>query len=51
MLTAIPNGEALGAHAQINLSLSHRFDTVATGPYEVRLDVINLFDRVYQIRN
>jgi outer membrane receptor for ferrienterochelin and colicins len=50
-LTAIPNGEALPAYTQVNLSLSHRFDGIATGPYEVRLDVINLFDRVYQIRN
>jgi outer membrane receptor for ferrienterochelin and colicins len=51
VLTAIPNGEELPAYAQVNLSLSHRFDNVATGPYEVRLDVINLFDRIYQIRN
>ena len=51
VLTAIPNGEELPAYTQVNLSLSHRFDNVATGPYEVRLDVINLFDRVYQIRN
>jgi outer membrane receptor for ferrienterochelin and colicins len=51
VLTAIPNGEELPAYAQVNLSLSHRFGNVATGPYEVRLDVINLFDRVYQIRN
>jgi hypothetical protein len=35
----------------VNRSLSGRFDTVATGRYEVRLDVINLFDSVYQIRN
>jgi outer membrane receptor for ferrienterochelin and colicins len=51
VLTAIPNGEELPGYVQVNLSLSHRFDTVPTGPYEVRLDVINLFDEVYQIRN
>ena len=51
VLAAIPNGEALPAYTQVNLSLSHRFDNLVTGPYEVRLDVINLFDRVYQIRN
>ncbi len=51
VLAAIPNGEELPGYTQVNLSLSHRFDNVATGPYEVRLDVINLFDSVYQIRN
>jgi len=51
VLTAIPNGEELPGYAQVNLSFSHRFDNVAIGPYEVRLDVINLFDKVYQIRN
>ena len=51
VLTAIPNGEELPAYAQVNLSLSHRFDTAPTGPYEVRFDVINLFDSIYQIRN
>jgi outer membrane receptor for ferrienterochelin and colicins len=51
LLTDFPNGQELPAYTQVNLSLSHRFDSVATGPYEVRLDVINLFDEVYQIRN
>ncbi len=36
---------------QVNLTLSHRFDNRVTSPYEVRLDVINLFDRVYEIRD
>jgi outer membrane receptor protein involved in Fe transport len=36
---------------QVNLSLSHHFDSLPTGPYDVRLDVINLFDEVYQIRD
>ena len=43
VLTAIPNGEELPAYAQVNLSLSHRFERVATGPCEVCFDVINLF--------
>jgi outer membrane receptor for ferrienterochelin and colicins len=51
VLTAIPNGLELPAYTQVNLSLSHRFEKVATGPYEVRFDLINLFDTVYQIRN
>jgi outer membrane receptor for ferrienterochelin and colicins len=50
-LTEIPNGAHVPGYVQVNLSLSHRFDNVATGPYEVRLDAINLFDRVYEIRD
>ncbi len=50
-LTAIPNGAHTPGYVQVNLSLSHRFDNVVTGPYEVRFDVINLFDQVYEIRD
>ena len=50
-LTAIPNGAELKPYAQINLSISHRFDGAPIGPLEVRLDLINAFDSVYQIRN
>jgi outer membrane receptor protein involved in Fe transport len=35
----------------VNLSISHKFETAPAGPYEVRLDVINLFDKVYEIRD
>ena len=48
---AVPNGRELPGYAQVNLSLSHRFGNVPTGPLEVRLDVINLFDAVYEIRD
>ena len=51
VLTSIPNGEHTPGYVQVNLSLSHHFDTLPTGPYDVRLDVINLFDEVYQIRD
>jgi outer membrane receptor protein involved in Fe transport len=51
VLDAIPNGSHTPGYVQVNLSLSHRFDSVPTGPYEVRLDVINLFDEVYEIRD
>jgi outer membrane receptor protein involved in Fe transport len=50
-LTAIPNGEELAPYTQVNLSLSHNFKDAPGGPYDVRLDVINLLDNVYQIRN
>jgi outer membrane receptor protein involved in Fe transport len=51
VLTEIPNGAHMRGYVQVNLALSHRFATAPGGPYEVRLDVINLFDRVYQIRD
>jgi outer membrane receptor protein involved in Fe transport len=46
-----PERRGTSGYTQVNLALSRRFDNVVTGPYAVRLDVINLFDRVYQIRN
>jgi outer membrane receptor protein involved in Fe transport len=50
VLTAIPNGEELPSYIQVNLAVSHKFK-MAGGPLELRLDVINLFDAIYQIRN
>jgi outer membrane receptor protein involved in Fe transport len=46
-----PNGAHLPGYVQVNLSLSHRFEARALGPLEVRLDVTNVFDRLYEIRN
>jgi outer membrane receptor protein involved in Fe transport len=43
---AVPNGARLPAYAQINASISHDF-----GGFSARLDVINLLDRAYQIRD
>ncbi|HLI67740.1 MAG TPA: TonB-dependent receptor [Caulobacteraceae bacterium] len=51
VLTAIPNGGHTAPYLQVNLALSHRFETAPGGPYEVRLDVVNLFDKVYEIRD
>ncbi len=47
----IPNGDHLPGYIQVNLALSHRFENAPMGPLEVRLDVINLFDHVYEIRD
>ena len=47
----IPNGDHLPGYVQVNLALSHKFDKAPLGPLEVRLDVINLFDHVYEIRD
>ncbi len=47
----VPNGRALSPYTQVNLSLSHKFTAVPTGPLEVRFDVINVFDKLYEIRD
>lgn len=48
---AVPNGRELSPYTQVNLSVSHRFEHVPTGPIEVRFDLINAFDKVYEIRD
>jgi len=50
-LDGIPNGAELGPYTQVNLSASHRFETLRGGPYTLRVDLINAFDVEYQIRN
>jgi hypothetical protein len=50
-LSAIPNGAELPGYVQVNLSVSHKFDNVWGKPLELRFDVINAFDAIYQIRN
>jgi len=47
----VPNGDHLPGYVQVNLALSHRFEHAPMGPLEVRLDVINLFDHIYEIRD
>jgi outer membrane receptor for ferrienterochelin and colicins len=51
VLDAIPNGEELQPYVQVNLSVVHKFDDVWGKPLELRFDVINATDTVYQIRN
>jgi outer membrane receptor for ferrienterochelin and colicins len=43
-----PNGGHLPGYTQVNASLSHRFASLGL---DVRFDVVNLFDRVYKIRD
>jgi outer membrane receptor protein involved in Fe transport len=47
----IPNGEVLPSYVQVNLTASHRFETAPGGPYVVRLDVINVADKLIELRN
>jgi outer membrane receptor for ferrienterochelin and colicins len=48
----VPNGDALAPYTQVNLSLSHSFEHLMPGgATEIRLDVINVADAVYEIRD
>jgi outer membrane receptor for ferrienterochelin and colicins len=44
----LPNGGALPDYATVNLSIGHTF---AHSGFDVRIDVENLFDHVYEIRD
>ena len=46
-----PNGGSLPDYQQVNLSVVQKVDTGIFNGLELRLDVINLFDQQYQIRN
>lgn len=45
-----PNGSKLPAYAQVNLGIAQAFNGALRG-FTLRLDVINLLDHVYQIRD
>ena len=46
-----PNGASLPSYQQVNLSVVQPIDTGLYKGMELRFDVLNLFDQVYQIRN
>jgi outer membrane receptor protein involved in Fe transport len=53
--TSIPNGDHLATYTQVNLGITQGLPFLTFGDSKdkttVRFDVINLFDKVYQIRN
>ncbi|MHB8477432.1 MAG: TonB-dependent receptor [Steroidobacteraceae bacterium] len=49
--TSIPNGDHLPTYTQFNTGLTHVFRIPGAGSLTARFDVINLFDKEYQIRN
>ncbi len=49
--TSIPNGAHLPYYTQINGGITHTFRIPGAGTLTARFDVINAFDREYQIRN
>jgi outer membrane cobalamin receptor len=48
---AVPNGGELAPYTQVNLTVSHSFETFKGKPLELRLDVVNALDDVYEIRD
>jgi len=49
--SSIPNGASLPAYTQFNVGASHVFHLGDAGTLTARLDVINAFDAVYEIRD
>jgi len=49
--SSIPNGAHLPTYTQVNLAASHPFQLGSPGDVALRLDGVNAFDRVYEIRN
>ena len=50
-LVSVPNGKALPGYYTFNLSAVQTIKTGYAGRTQLRLDVINLLDQVYEIRN
>jgi outer membrane cobalamin receptor len=45
------NGGHLPAYAQVNLALRYTLDTWRNAPLDLRLDILNLFDARYELRD
>jgi len=46
----IPNGGVAAPYLQLNLGATHRFEHVFGGPLDVSASIINVTDRIYEIR-
>jgi outer membrane receptor protein involved in Fe transport len=47
----VPNGAHVPGYAQVNLGASQDLDLGPAGPITLRADIINLFDKTYEIRD
>ena len=47
----IPNGAHVPTYITVNLTATHRFNLPYAGPLDVRFDVVNLADKIYEIRD
>jgi outer membrane receptor protein involved in Fe transport len=45
------NGGTVPSYEQVNLTVSHRFETAPGGPITLRLSVVNLLDEIYLLRS
>jgi outer membrane receptor protein involved in Fe transport len=45
------NGETVPSYEQVDLNITHRFETAPGGPVTVRLSVVNLLGEVYLLRS
>ena len=46
----VPNGGAVSPYLQLNLGATRRFENLPGGPFELDLALINVTDRIYEIR-
>ncbi len=49
--TSIPNGAHLPYYRQVNFGINHDFSAQGASGLSARIDVVNVFDQKYQIRN
>ena len=49
--SVIPNGDHVPSYTQVNLGVTHGFEIAGSGPLTARFAVINVADKVYQIRS
>jgi outer membrane receptor protein involved in Fe transport len=47
----IPNGGVVAPYLQLNLSATRRFENVLGGPIELSAAILNVTDRIYEIRS
>ncbi len=47
----VPNGSHVPSYIQVNVSVAHDFKDAPFGPISLRLDLINAFDKTYEIRD
>jgi hypothetical protein len=46
-----PNGGTVPPYVQVNFGISHRFEDAPGGPITLSANLINAFDKIYQIRS
>jgi outer membrane receptor for ferrienterochelin and colicins len=47
----VPNGGAVAPYVQLNLGATHRFENVFGAPLELSATILNVTDRIYEIRS